>query len=268
MESGVLVADLHGVCRAVAEIQLAVLHGQDHGIVIGEGEQVCFVQLYVAAPVILIGLQDHLCLLGEFGDHEGTGAVGFLGIVLILPHVVHAHQGIAEVVQEAGIRLRGHDGQFLTVGLHALDLQGGLPALILLQGALEAVHHGLGGHLLSVGEVDVVPQGEDPGDTVFRFLHVFHQDGHRVVGVVQLEQGLRHAGEGQEPSVPVHGGVQVRGAEHAGGGTCVQYFLVRGIRCRGIRALRRSAGYEGKDHNQSENDGNPRLSHCFSPCCQ
>ena len=162
---------------------------------IGEGEQVCFVQLYVAAPVILIGLQHHLHAHVPFGQLVSAGADGGLEVFFVLAGLQGQHAAAGQ--QGGNVQVGGggfdQDGIAVRGGFRRPGFAPLLVHLILgIQGGhiVDGIGAGFGGQVFTVGEFDALADIEAPGIVVHLLPGGGNTGAQGGIGV-QLHQGIQ-----------------------------------------------------------------------------
>ena len=213
-----LIREHGGACRGQAgdQVDLAVLQGHVQGLVVVYDLQLQVVEGRRATPVVRVCDQGDLGHGGEGRGDEGAGAGHAQLGVGLLGSVIDAHQRVAQVVDDGGVRRGGDQGQHLPVRLHGGDVQRGGRAVVDLISALKAGLHGGGVHGIAVGEGHALADGELPGQLV-HVLIALGDPGLGHVVLVQAEQVLGNAVDGHDPAVPARGHVQTLRAEETGG---------------------------------------------------
>ena len=166
------------------QVDLAVLQGHVQGLIVIDDLELDIVHQRTAAPVVLVGDHGDLGHGGESRGDEGAGAGHAQLGVGLLGGVIDAHQRVAQVVDDGGVRRSGDQGQHLPVRLHRSDVQRGGRAVVDLVGALEAGLHGGGVHGVAVGEGHALADGELPSQLV----HILIALGDPGLGHVVLVQ--------------------------------------------------------------------------------
>ena len=213
------------------DVDLARLERRCERVKVRNARVLKTVELHLAAPVRCILFHDGGFLRVKCGQDKGPRADGGVVEILCSRDVDNDGVRIAEIVDERSVRLFRLDGEDIALRREHGVLQP-CRAVVRLGGALQGLDDFFGGHLLAVGERDVILQRDAP-DRRFDILRLFREPRLCLHLVVQTEQCLADAVAHGIPAVPVLRRIH-RAARDGDGAADVDDLFA--ARCRGVRA--------------------------------
>ena len=188
------------VCHTVGGVNVPGLQSGGQGVAVGQGTDGQLVKLGGAVPVVFVLGQGQVAVRDHVHHHIGAGADDDACFKVAGIHIDDAAVGVPQIVHQGGIGLAGGDGENLPLCLNVYNLGVAGGTVVDCNQAVQALLDSCSVQLPSVGEGDVVLEGNGPG-AVSVATPFLCQPGLQLHVVGVMHQGLADAVADAGPAV-------------------------------------------------------------------